>query len=230
MALSKVWTLAKITSVLRVLINEIAPDKVQSLSIVDYVNLATQDLAEMLNGASQPDYGVAEKLAAATEPTAITTLDVYYKAGETKYVVDLASLANSVDKVIKLFDSANGLILPAGDYEFDNIINIPQKQKNVWYIQFGEKIFLLYGTGATQIGTVTLFYYRQPTMVSADGDYVDMKDKYVPLLVAKAKNLIYEQLRMAPPESLTNMIEQKSAEIRKLNLEENVKIEQSKRK
>jgi len=205
MPLSKNWTLKKVEDVLRNLVNEIAPDKVQSLTFTDYINIATQDVAEMLASASQPDYGTKQVVT------------------QTNDVIDISTY--NVDKIIKLTDDVNGLILPAKDFEFENLANLPQKQDNIFYNHFGEEILLYKGSNVTAYGTtLTLYYYRQPALASSSSDYLDIKDKYVPLVLAKAKNLVYEQLKTIPPESLTSLIESKTAQIRNLNREENQAI------
>lgn len=217
MALSKVWTLAKIKSILRVLVNEIAPDKIQDLSLVDYINLATQDLAEMLNGATAPDYG---------ETKSQTALGVSLGAS---YTIDTSAFTKPVDRITKIVEASNGLVLHAGDYEFEGLKNIPQKQNNVWYNMFGETIYVYYGSGASDPDALVIYYYRQPTLVSSDADFVDVRDKYVPLLIAKAKNLIYEHLKMTPPDSLSQLISQKTAEIRQLNQAEKAQMAEMQR-
>jgi len=203
MALSKTWTLTKLQSFLRVLVNEIAPDKVQDLSLVDFLNLATQDVAEMLAAASLPEYG--------------TTATVTESAG----VIDVSNLV--IDKVIKIVDGTNGLASPKPDFAYENLSNIDQYKDSLFYNWFGDKIYLFIGSNLTK-GTLTLYYYRQPTLLSSGSDYIDISDKYVSLVIAKAKTMIYEQLNRMAPEALTSLIESKTAEIRRLNREETADV------
>ncbi len=152
----------------------------------------------------------------------ITDDQIYYlvfgKYSDT--YVDLSTLAYGVDKIIKLVDSINGLCIPVGDFEFQGLSNNTLKQNNVFYNHFGDRLLLYKGTNVATLGSLTLYYYRQPLRWSNDNDYIDLKDKYINLLVAKCKNSIYEFLKLAPPEGLSQYIEQKTQAIRQITLEE----------
>lgn len=134
--------------------------------------------------------------------------------------VDLSTLAFGVDKVIKLVDSTNGLCIPVGDFEFQGLPNNTLKQNNVFYNHFGDRLLLYKGSNVATLGSLTLYYYRQPIRWANDNELIDLKDKYVNLLVAKCKNSIYEFLKLAPPEGLSQYIEQKTQAIRQITLEE----------
>ena len=287
--LSKVWTLKALKDVIRNLVNEIAPDKLQGLMLDDYFNLAVSDVAEMLNDASQPDYGVSQVISTVTPYYGVTTSGAYtrvgkiitksahgltsadigklmfifdgqgYDAGVTyitgitdsghftvssdfgdnlagiSYYVfnaiadvstfDLANLTYSFDKIIKLVSNTYGLIPEKKDLEFENITNLNQWVNSIVFNQFGNEISLKKGSGVTSMGAITLYYYRQPIPMTADGSYIDVRDKYVPLILAKVKSYVYEQLGSIPS-SITADIESRTQEIRKLNLEENNSIKQ----
>lgn len=289
--LSKTWTLKALEDVIRNLVNEIAPDKVQSLSFVDYLNLATSDVAEMLSSASQPDYGVTDvqdvvgrsltsqisvsesnketkslavgsvselevgntvfitttddsgsvtsvlitKITAIDVPgVQITVADLWIEYTGDVFVwkvpdfsntlIDMNELAYSVDKVIKVVSSTNGLVIPVKDYEFENVLNLSQYKNSIVMNQFGNILYFKKGASVSTYGQMTVCYYRQPIPMSADGDYIDIRDKYVSLVLAKAKNYIYEQVGVQAPEALTNQIDARTQAIRALNLEENATI------
>ncbi len=139
--------------------------------------------------------------------------------------IDLSSLSYGVDKIIKLVDSINGLCVPVGDFEFQGLSSNTLKQNSVFYNHFGDRLLIYKGQNVATLGSMLLYYYRQPIRWTNDNDYIDLKDKYVSLLIAKCKNSIYEFLKMAPPEGLSNYIESKTQAIRQITLEENQLIQ-----
>ena len=145
---------------------------------------------------------------------------------------DISTL--NLDRIIKITDSVNGLVNPAGDAEIEGIsyysASLPGnslKQGNVWYTQIGETVSFYKGTSVSAYGILTMFYYEQPTLLGT-GDplttYIDVRDKFVPLLFAIVKNILYEQLQKQAPDSLTAMIAAKTADIRASNKEETAAI------
>jgi hypothetical protein len=212
MSLSKNFTLQQVESIVRVLANEIAPDKVQSLTIKDYVNIATFDVAEMLNGAKYPDYGVI----ATGSITGWTTL-----VGGAAVNGSISIAGINYDKIVKITDSVAGLVVLQKDLVFENVANILAYNNSMFYNHFGESLLFFKGsTQAPATGSVSIYYYRLPTPVANQADFVDVKDKYMPLVIAKVKALVYEQVGQTPPEALTTQIESQSMAIRQVNMEE----------
>jgi len=289
MALSKIYTLKKVRSILQRWLNELDKSKLDPTMVDDLINLATIDTAEILNGAKIPDYGKTANLsdAASSLSTSIVTGATYTNstrkvtktthgftsasigrriaawvsttrivvaeiesivdvdnfittkalgddaAGTLNYAVfsahsglnlDLSSL--KMDKIEKLVDSINGEVLLTPSKHFDNLDGFDEKQSNIFYYQHGETIFLYQGTSVASIGTLTLHYYGYPALPASETDYLDIRDKYIPLVIAKAKNYLYEHLEMSVPKELLSQIDQKTASIRGSNLEEKKAIKQ----
>ena len=140
----------------------------------------------------------------------------------------------NLDRIIKITDSVNGLVNPAGDAEIEGIsyysASLPGnslKQGNVWFTQNGETVSFYKGTSVSTYGTLTMFYYEQPILLGTNDpliNYIDVRDKFIPLLFAIVKNMLYEQLQKQAPDSLTNMILAKTADIRASNKEETAAI------
>jgi len=284
MALSKAYTFSSIESHLRVLVDEIAPSKILSDTIKSIVNKNLLDIAEMLNGASIPDYGQTAVLsdAAGSSATPVTSSASYQNStkrvthsghgltsaslgkrvallgdsGLAEYMgigtltaiistsifevsfalgADIASNYLSyvilpahsaafldlsglkVDKIIKVVDSTSGLVSERNDLTFEGLQNNDQMTRGVFYNHFGEYLYLYKGSNVTSWGTLTVYYYRIPTLVTAVTDYIDIKDKYIPLLIDKCKVDIYELAKMAPPKEITQSVEAKTQLIRQAN-------------
>lgn len=166
------------------------------------------------------------------------TLDVSYGVlpltAYTTNKLDCDISTINLDRIIKITDSVNGLVNPAGDAEIEGIsyysASLPGnslKQGNVWFTQIGETVSVYKGTSVSAYGTLTMFYYEQPTLLGTSDPlttYIDVRDKFIPLLFAIVKNILYEQLQKQAPDSLTAMIAAKTADIRASNKEETAAI------
>lgn len=217
MALSKDWTLQNARGILRILANQIAGDEVQDLGIDDFIHLAISDLAELLGEAGYPDYG---------EVQTFTAID--NGIGTTNGIdsIILSSLNSElesslkIDQITKVVGVTNGLFIEISAKEFDGLSSIPQKTSNVFWFKFGDLILMYPGSDLNLDSTIYVYYNRTPTKATADSDYLDVKDKFVKLALDKAKIMIYEQLNMASPESLTNQINANIQQIRQTNIQE----------
>lgn len=196
--LSKDWTLGRAVGILRVLINQITPSKIQDLEIIDLIHLGICDIAEMLSISSFPDYGVR---------TTVT---------QTNNVIDISTL--KIDSITKLTDTLNGLCIEITPSDYENLITISQKQGKIYWYQFGENIYL-YKPTALSYGTLTLFYNRSPVKVVDSSDTLDIKDKYIKLVIDRVKVMLYETLKQVPPEALTNAVDNSITQIRQANIE-----------
>ncbi len=246
--LSKDWTLARILGVLRITSNEIASDKLQDPELIDILHLAICDISELLGSSAYKDYGKRIKIFfQIAQPTAEQVNDIwidtdasnkqYYWNGSSWVAnVNAATLpANIIDlsnhrigTIIKLVDdvlaaTTNGLCIEVDQKEFDGIYNIPQKQSNVYFTRFGERIYFYDGSALTARSapySMHLYYNRVPLYITATGDTVDIRDKYMKLVVDKAKIMIFENLHETAPESLTNTVNNSVNLIRQANLAE----------
>jgi hypothetical protein len=200
MALSKDWQLANVRGLLRIFANEVAPDKIQDLTLDDILHLAICDTIEALGEAAYSDYG--------TKQTVTQTSDV----------IDISSYG--YDTITKLVDATNGLVVEVNPTEFEGLAGIPQKQSNVFWTKIGQSLYLYKGSSVSAYGTLNLFYNRRPIKATGDSDYIDISDKFADLAIQKAKARVYEVTNQVPPESLTSSINQQIQNVRKANMDE----------
>ena len=293
MPLNKTHTLADVESMVRILANEIAPDKIQPDTIKDLTNKNQFNLCEMLNGALAPDYEDTAVLSDAASSYAVSLISTgagYAYATRTITTVALHALTSAdigkrivffdqttdpagkvaiaqiesitstyafvvtaangvaditspncdyavfsahsaayldlsaikIDKIIKVKDSTSGLVSPKPSYDFENL-TIKGYVNSVFYNHSGEKLFLFKGSSVSAWGTLTLYYYRLPTPVSATTDYLDVKEKYFSILIDMIKLEVYEisgKSGMAPKQVQENV----SNFIRQMNLEKEAVI------
>jgi hypothetical protein len=138
--------------------------------------------------------------------------------------VDLSQYPLS--NITKIVDSISNEVIKVGDREFDNLYRFDEKQNKLYWFKHGQTLFLYKGTNVPAFGTLTLFYNSYPQQTYNDSDNLDIRDMYVPLVIAKAKNSCLEHLGVEPPESLQTTIDSKTANIRDNILRERQTIEQ----
>lgn len=283
MALSKHYQFYSIESLLRILTKQIAIDTVQTKTIMKIVNKNTLDIAEMLNGATAPDYGTVLSVGdSSVHYSLIKNANSYVDATRIVTVNAGHGLTNSsigkkiilsqtdkleasdrvglsviesilspttfrilnqlggnmspciygilsfnqatnidlsnykIDKIIKLTDSLNGLVIKSPDFNFENL-DLDDNYNSLYYNHFGESLFLFKGRNITTFGNLELYYYRLPILIEDENDYIDMKDKHIPLLIDKCKLEIYELANLLPPKELTQSVESKTQLIREAN-------------
>jgi hypothetical protein len=121
--------------------------------------------------------------------------------------IDISSY--NIMNITKLYSSVHKEVKKLGDIEADNIERNDFKSNKVFWYQHGEIIFLVIPSGAST-GDLTLYYNAYPSKKTLDTDYFDIRDNYIPQVIHRTKKYCLEHLGLTPPESLTNIIEQKS--------------------
>jgi hypothetical protein len=128
--------------------------------------------------------------------------------------------------ITKIVDSISNEVIKVGDREFDNLFRFDEKQNKLYWFKHGQTLFLYKGANVPAFGTLTMFYNSYPQRTFNDDDFLDIRDMYVPLVIAKSKNSCLEHLGVEPPESLQTTIDGKTASIRDNILRERQAIEQ----
>ncbi len=142
--------------------------------------------------------------------------------------IDLSTY--KISNITKLTDSISKEVIKSGDKEFDNLHRFDEKQNKIYWFKHGQYLYLYKGTTVAAYGDLTLWYNSYPQRTTEDDDFMDIRDNYIPLVIAKTKNHALEHLGLAAPESLTNLIDQKTREIRESILREKGIIEQKNQK
>ena len=76
--LSSMWTVARLIAEIRTLTNELDNARIQDTTIRNHLNSALTNIADLLNSAEKPDYGVVWRanLEAAAHPTGLAWIDL----------------------------------------------------------------------------------------------------------------------------------------------------------
>jgi hypothetical protein len=221
--ISKQWTVDRFIGLLRTLVNQLAPDKVQTLPLIDYLNLASLEFSQALDEKTKKeDYGKSfsilnsatggnVELVADSPGTLLTAYaNINASADATKLRIDTITgisytpTAGTPQSAIKV-----------SPLEFENLLAIPQRDEEIYYYQFGEVLYFLNRIGTITLeadwGTINVFYNRYPVKLSAAsadrlGDTLDVRDAFVETVLAMAKVYVYEELEQMPPESLLGTI------------------------
>ena len=245
--LSKQTSVAQALGLLRLRLNEVAADKVQNLPLIDYINLAMQDVALLLSQAKIPDYGQSVTVLVGADAAGEITLtptpaELSYATADLSADFTTASLRIARITRLTYMVKSTTIEIPmieVSPIEFDNLEAIPQKNKELFWFFFGEKLYVrnLKDTLAldSDWGTITVYYDRFPIKLSvADsyrlGDTLDVKDSFIDLVINKAKLMVYEELDMIPPEALTVNINNQIGQIKNSIYEENKFIDKVSKK
>lgn len=223
---SKQMTVERAIGFLRGLLNQIAPDKVQTLPLIDYINIATQEVAQMLDpDTKREDYGknfTIKNGATSADEVELLVDTTPFLTASAVVSVDAATKKLRIDEITSISYTPKAALstpqsaIKSSPLEFENLLAIPQKNKEVWWYLFGESLYFLNRyeiiTLVTDWGTFKVYYNRFPVKLTVDsadrlGDTLDIRDAFVDLVLAKAKVQIYEELEMIPPESLTSTID-----------------------
>jgi len=204
--LSKNWTNGRVYGILRALSNTLTDDTLGDDILSDIVYSAISSVAEMLGSVAHNDYGEV------------------YGVPLTDGIPSLISLSSiQFDNILKITDSTNGLWKEVSLKDLENFhTNVPQYSKKVIYARLGNNILINAGGNTVNIGSsANIYYTRTPNKSGASlDDTIDIKDKYVDLVIDKAKIKVYEMLRVVAPETLTNSVSNSVERIQQANLAE----------
>lgn len=236
--LSKQTTVNRALGILRGRLDEISIDRVQSLPLMDYINIAQQEVALLLSQAKLPDYG--QSLVVKNSASGAGEVELAALSGNLTYATadlsaDYATNKLRISRINRVTFCLKGttIELPTVEVrpaEFDNIHYLNQKNKEVYWYFFGETLYIRNRketiAAESDWGFLTVYYDRFPVKLTADsddrlGDTLDVKDGFVDLVINKAKLANYEELQLTPPEALSNDINNAITGIKNSIYEEN---------
>ena len=175
MALSKNYTAKVGIDIIRNIAEEQENSKLQPTDMFDYLNLAIQTVYKDLPQKFYQD-----------------TDDTISVSGDS---LDISTL--NIADIIKIVDETNGKLIPVGPDEIENLADNPRKQSNIFYYQEGQRIRLYKGDNISSYGTMRIVFFRELELVSAETDYLDVPDRFVPTVLEVAKRITYEKLRIS---------------------------------
>ena len=171
--LSRKFRSIDVESRIRVATNQLDNKTIGMTDFKALINVNTLNLIEALGDKTARDYRI--------KVTRTVTAD---------NEIDLSDL--KINNIIKLKDSDYGLIGVKDEDEWENLGNIEDYRESIFFIRYGEIISIFKGNLISVLGTISLYYDREPILVTADTDYIDLKDKYIPQLIELCKKDIYE--------------------------------------
>lgn len=140
------------------------------------------------------------------------TLNYAVFSFHSETAVDLSNYR--IAQVTKVYDSINKEVVEVGDKEFDNLYRFDTRKNKCYFNRRGQTLYLAKGSSVSSFGTLTMTYNSYPQKTEENDDFLDIRDMYIPLVILKAKNFVLEHLGEAPAEQFTNLIDNKTREIR----------------
>jgi hypothetical protein len=120
--------------------------------------------------------------------------------------------------IIKIVDATNGLCREVPPSDFEGVYDSPQNRQTVHWSRNGESVY--FNKGDLSYGTVKMYFNHYPTKATNLTDYLDIKDMYMDVVLAKAKLHLYRQLEMIPPQALEQSVNDSIIQWRKAHAEE----------
>jgi hypothetical protein len=205
--LGRQFTLGQLIDEVQVITGQLDPETVPRLSITEHLNLAVYEVVTLLNQLCAPWYGVSPAIASA----GLTAGTIIAASGTSKLVVingseatTLSGIVDSstypyIEKIIAVTNSITGTTKKCRDIsQFSGIAcggNSQWKNSACW-LHHGNNILLWYGTTMTTPNFLFHGYRQAVPMVTEATDKVDLLDKYVPLVIAKAAVWAMKQAKM----------------------------------
>lgn len=126
----------------------------------------------------------------------IATLGYVVLSRQSTSSLDVSNLR--IAKIIKLVDGTNGLATPVDSNKFEGL-DIEDYDYDVFYNYFGQSLYLQKGREVANYGTLKLFYYRLPTLVTSLTDYIDLEETKIPNLILRCEADIYRLANQVSP-------------------------------
>lgn len=229
--LSSAWTYQFFISEVRVLTNELDNERVQDSNIINHVNVCIGNIAELLNLAAEPWYGV---LWPATHSAADTSCPVPF--------IDLATAVSSqvpnqmLWKIRRLtISNASPVLVDNCKYSsLEEILTLAKRRgttdvsngqysDTVCWHHNGNLIYLYIPTAVSTTYTSLKYHinaYRQPVLIDPTvtanwANKIDLPDRFVRLCLLMVQKMVLEQIgkQMDPQadaqmQAMTNQITQ----------------------
>jgi len=231
------YTLGEIIDEIQVITGQLDPEIVPRLSIQEHINLAVYEVVTLLNMLCAPWFGVRAAVAALSAGDITTANGNSYKVtingvadGTLSYYVD-ETLTPNIEKIIAVTNSITGTTKKCRDIsQFSGIAcggNSQWKNSAIW-LHHGNEVLVWWGvTMQDAAPTFNFFCYRQAVPMSLEADIIDLPDKYVPLVIAKAAVWAMKQANMGNYQIVEDQINQGILQIQK-EYESNVGLQTTK--
>jgi hypothetical protein len=197
------WTLKAVRGLISIRANAIAPDTFDPDTLKEIIHECVCDVAEQLGEAGSQEYLATQDLTMVSD---IATISTY-----------------RIDQILAIRSSTSGIeCFEKGTKEFERERSreqIVSGSKTVIWTRQGASIEFSKGSTVTY-GTLKMIFKRFPTKASAETDTLDVPDKWVPLVIAKAEAKLYEMMNMLPPQTVSDRISAGTDRIRAINREE----------
>jgi hypothetical protein len=198
-----------VLSIVRNIAKEVDTNIVNDSILLDFINLSVSSVAEMLNGAALPDYWSETNLIIAQRQDGL-----YF-----------TTLPPDIDRLIEVRCANPAISLSkASESQFRlyTLSSMTSWQNSVVWMQAGRSILFYNGASVSPgdwINNMSASYYRIPTPVTSGNSYLDIHNKYIPLVIDLTKSYVYEATSKPVPQSITDNIINATSAIRQYALD-----------
>lgn len=206
---SKDWTLDDAHGYLRILTNQTSTNKVQSNFVTDFLHTSLSEVMQYLSVVKMFDYGIKTTLA-------VSVSGAYGTGSLTGFTT------NPVNKIVKIVDPSQAtgkkLCIEVTQEQFDNLKNIIQSRSGAIYWARNGNNINFYSGDLTIGATLDFWYVAYPKKITIGTDYLEVKDPFIGLVLAKTKLKIYEMINSKPPDTINLAVNAQILEMRNAGL------------
>jgi hypothetical protein len=215
--LGQVYTGKEVLDEVQAITGQLNEEVVPPKSIQKHIDLATLEVASLLNTVNAPFYGFRSELTFAGTGEGIK--DIY------GHVVTIDTFAVGIDKLLAITaNAAPGVCKKCRDWS--QYAGISQSSNTQWsnsiiWIHHGKNLYLWAGADITGITSLYVAGYRQPapigsgTFTWSNDTKVDLPDKYVSLVASKTALWAMKQSKMGNYEEVEGTVQNGVAMIQK---------------
>lgn len=233
--LSVIWTHQRLVSELRVITNELDNERVQDANIRNHVNVCLSNIAELLNLAKDPFYGVTWN-ATPDGNTPMPNINLNTKVSLLVNGSGWTTLNPSVStfapyallwEVNRLgFTNAAGKLANAQRLSLEEIMhlntgdNMQYQEAVAWHLH-GGYLYLYVGGNITAPSAYYIFGFRNPILDDLQPpassttwtQAIDLPDRYARLLLLMGQKMVLEQVNKQVDPSIDAAINQTTQQI-----------------
>lgn len=180
--LGKLFTLISVVNTILLWLKQDLQSELEPELVKSFVNLAIIDVSETPAVKESDDYGQIVKL-----PT------------QTSTVYDLYSY--NLSGIAKIVSTTAGEVISLDSSEIENISRYPDKQNKIYWNKIGMNLSLYIGIGISNRGDLNMYYKTLPQLHTLDNELLDIRDNYISLIIARAKDYCKEHLGLAVPQT-----------------------------
>ena len=185
MANSRNYTLLSLMGLIRLKSGKLQNTLLSRPLLIDLIYTSLLEVARELKEMSIPEFGATASITDVSLSTATGSFSLADIDGSlTKINVE------SITKLVGEADNTEIIAVLTDATEYNYLSDYPQAEDDVFWYRDGEIIYMFKGSDITLFDTAVLHYNRIPEKAILDATYIDLSDRFIPLLIEKVLGVV----------------------------------------